>query len=172
MSCYDDLSAGLSDYLSLFKIFIFQRERVLGICFGRQIIAHALGGDVVKSKKGWGIGVHTFDIVKYNKWMLPPLKTNKCSLLFSHQDQITKLPPGGVQIGTNSFCKYQIYSIDEHIFCVQGHPEFTIEYAQDRYLSRIDQIGNDVYEDGMTVNSKKHRSSRFWEWIKLFFSKS
>jgi len=35
---------------------------MLGICFGHQIMADALGGDVRKSEKGWGLGRHTYGV--------------------------------------------------------------------------------------------------------------
>ena len=35
---------------------------MVGICFGHQIIAKALGGVVSKSDKGWGVGIHTYEL--------------------------------------------------------------------------------------------------------------
>lgn len=168
-SCYDDLD-WVKELIKFVQELHANKKKLLGICFGHQLIAHALGGEVVNSDKGWGIGVRSFDMLKYVSWMRPTLDSNKCSLLFSHQDQVTKLPRGGVQLGTDSFCEHQIYSIDNHIFCVQGHPEFTTEYAEERYSTRIDRIGQDVYNQGIDSLQKKTDHLVFGQWMKAFFN--
>lgn len=169
-SCYDDLD-WIKKLIELIKEIDTKKKKLLGICFGHQIIAHALGGEVVNSDKGWGIGVRTFDILSYNKWMTPNLKDNKCALLFSHQDQVTKLPPGGVNLASDPFCEFQVYLVGDHIFSVQGHPEFTTEYSEQRYSTRIDRIGKDVYEKGIESLKIPTDHLAFGMWIKNFFEK-
>ncbi len=86
---------------------------LVGICFGHQIIAQALGGHVEKFAGGWATGTTTYDFggksVKLNAW---------------HQDQVTTLPPGAVVLGGNDFCKNAILGYGDHVFTVQPHPEF------------------------------------------------
>lgn len=100
----------------------------VGICFGHQAIAHALGAQVRKSAKGWGIGRHTYDVVQPQRWMgdTPP---SHFSLGVSHQDQVETLPPGAVQVGRSHFCEYAALAYPaQHAISFQGHPEFSPQF--------------------------------------------
>ena len=44
-------------------------QPIVGVCFGHQILAEALGGQAVKSEKGWGAGVHDYEVVRRPGWM-------------------------------------------------------------------------------------------------------
>ncbi|NIP97211.1 MAG: hypothetical protein GWO24_28780, partial [Akkermansiaceae bacterium] len=48
-----------------------QQARLFGICFGHQMIAHALGGCVEQSRRGWGVGVHEVTVARREAWMNP-----------------------------------------------------------------------------------------------------
>ncbi len=106
----------------------FNQQPLIGIGFGHQIIAHALGGEVNRSRKGWGAGVRDFNIRQQKQWMTPELST--CSLCFSHKDQVEMLPDAAVLLAGDAFCLHQMYAIGEHIFAIQGHPEYTPSFMQ------------------------------------------
>jgi GMP synthase-like glutamine amidotransferase len=100
----------------------------IGICFGHQAIAHALGAKVGKSEKGWGIGRHVYDITTPQSWMgdTPP-KT--FSLGVSHQDQVQSLAPGAVLVAANDFCDHAAIAYPvQNAISFQGHPEFGPEF--------------------------------------------
>lgn len=86
---------------------------VVGICFGHQIIAQALGGKVIKSPKGWAVGAQDYDFdgekVTLNAW---------------HQDQVVELPPGATVVAQNEFCENAALVYNDRAFSVQAHPEF------------------------------------------------
>jgi GMP synthase-like glutamine amidotransferase len=96
---------------------------LVGICFGHQILAHALGGHAAKSEKGWGLGPATFSVDVSKPWMdeAAPAST----LYFAHQDQVEALPPGAELLGGNDFCPNAFYVINRRVLSIQGHPEFT-----------------------------------------------
>lgn len=99
----------------------------LGVCFGHQMLARALGGRVDRSNRGWGIGVKTVDISN------PPpdwLGLSDYRVLNSHQDQIADLPPGAAVIGSNSHCPVSMVTVGESLMGLQGHPEFPAAYAR------------------------------------------
>ena len=77
----------------------------VGICFGHQAMAQALGGQVVKAPKGWGLGRHTYDVEKRQPWMgeAPP---ETFSLAVSHQDQVIAPPPGATVVAASDFCVF------------------------------------------------------------------
>jgi GMP synthase-like glutamine amidotransferase len=60
-----------------------KRRKMVGICFGHQIIAESLGGSVKRSSKGWGVGVQSVTITKQARWMIPAVM--KCNVLVKIQ---------------------------------------------------------------------------------------
>ena len=93
---------------------------MIGVCFGHQIIAQALGGKVEKFDGGWSIGPTTYDFggeeLTINAW---------------HQDQVTKLPPGAQVEASSDFCANAAISYGDRIFTVQPHPEHTAQFFRD-----------------------------------------
>ena len=92
---------------------------MVGICFGHQIIAQALGGTVVKHPGGWAVGAQDYDFggqpVTLNAW---------------HQDQVVALPPGAQVAGRNAFCENAALIYGDRAFTVQAHPEFRDDFIQ------------------------------------------
>lgn len=92
---------------------------MVGICFGHQIIAQALGGTVVKHPGGWAVGAQDYDFggqpVTLNAW---------------HQDQVVALPPGAEVAGRNAFCENAALIYGDRAFTVQAHPEFGDAFIQ------------------------------------------
>ena len=102
------------------------QQKLVGICFGHQMLAHALGGRTEKSDKGWGIGLRQFEILEQRPWMNPPLE--KGALYFAHQDQVMQLPPNAQLLAGDSFCPNTMFTMGNQVLGVQGHPEFTRSY--------------------------------------------
>lgn len=166
-SAYEDLP-----WINRLKEFIKSchvgKQKLAGICFGHQIIAEALGGKVEKSVNGWGVGAYDFTVKTTCPWMVPPLR--HVNLLYSHQDQVTKLPEGSVLIGGDSFCTNRMYAIGNHILSIQGHPEFTVEF--ERYLleARKNILPVPVYERGVQSLSAELDSAQMAHWIVNFYT--
>ncbi|MFV1983016.1 MAG: GMP synthase [Thiohalomonadales bacterium] len=145
-----------------------QESKLVGICFGHQLIADALGGKVEKSKNGWGVGVTSSLVTEPNSWMVPPKQ--KFSLLVSHQDQVVKLPDGAICFADNEFCPYSGYRIGRKILSFQGHPEFTVDYLKNRMLLRKKLYGEKLYNDAFDSLKNDTQHLEIAKWILNFFN--
>ena len=137
-SCYDPDSwiARLIEYV---KELHTQQKKTIGICFGHQCMALALGGDVAKSYKGWGVGVHEYLVVDRDSF--PFVESTRLRLQCSHQDQVTRLPNDAIRTLQSDFCPNAGMRIDDHFLSVQPHPEFSAHYAECLLRSREDKLG-------------------------------
>lgn len=127
-----------------------ERIKTVGICFGHQAIAQALGGQVVNWSDGWGVGVHNYDMC----WPQGG-STEEVALPCCHQDQVVELPPGAERILTSDFCLNAGFILDEHVLALQPHPEFSVHYLEcilrviedrisERFLDAIDSLKRDT----------------------------
>ena len=119
---------------------------LIGICFGHQAIAQALGGQVTKSSKGWGIGIKEI-IIKTNKSLLGDF--NKLNLIFFHQDQVVKLPKKAELLASNSFCNIASFSIDNLVLTLQAHPEFNQDFSLKLLKARKSNVEPITYADAV-----------------------
>ena len=213
-SVYDDKS-WIRDLEGLIQTLHAKRKKMVGICFGHQIIAKALGGLVSKSEKGWGVGINVYDLTDLpfepadeagmNKadakrtadsaqtHILEPqtlehkplepltlehknlehktLEHKTLKLVASHQDQVEALPPGARTIATNAHCENAGFVMGDHIFTLQGHPEFIPDYAEVIMALRYDMIGaGRVAEGRASLEHHQHEGSRVAEWMVDFFN--
>lgn len=166
-SVYEDIP-WINQLIYFTKEIHAKKQKLIGICFGHQMVAHALGGQVTKSRKGWGVGIRTFEIIDHPAWMFPADK--KISLIFSHQDQVDLMAPGAIRLATDEFCPNQITQIDKHILTLQGHPEFSMQFAKDRLDSRKDSIPSDTYVKAMNSFEKDNDYKKLINWIRNFLN--
>lgn len=165
-SCYED-EIWIKDLIQFVQDCHEVKQRMVGICFGHQLIAHALGGKVERSPKGWGIGVHDFAINKHTSWMSGEQKS--CSLLFFHQDQVVELPKDATLLAQSDFCPIQVYSIEKHVFCFQGHPEFTRDYSKFRIEANKEVIAKETFDEALKNIDDPTDEDVFAAWVKNFF---
>lgn len=97
-------------------------SKFIGLCFGHQIIARALGGTVVKSEGGYGIGVMNYMCAATGETL---------SLCAWHQDQVIKAPDKSELILTSEFCPVAGLKYGNQAISFQPHPEFTREFVRD-----------------------------------------
>ena len=144
---------------------------LVGICFGHQIIAQALGGRVVKSDRGWGIGLQYYQIDQIQVWMGEA--PEQVGIYAFHQDQVDVLPAGAAVFSSSDFCPYAGLSYGKSIISIQAHPEFEEIYE----LALIDIYGGNIVPQATALEAlqfihnsgKKADTQMLADWLANFF---
>ncbi len=109
---YED-HAWLPPLFDLIRAIADSAVPLVGVCFGHQAIAKALGGDVAKFDGGWIVGPQTYAFGDHahrlHAW---------------HQDQVLTPPPGAQTVATGPGCAHAALHYPGVAFSVQPHPEF------------------------------------------------
>ena len=142
----------------------------IGICFGHQALAQALGGQVIKSDKGWGVGIRKVDVVETTNWMSK--ENDTLDLIYVHQDQVIALPDDAVLLAGDAFCPNAAYAIGSHVFSVQGHPEFDKDYVHELLAIRGDDMGEAVSQTASASLSGDHEGTLVGKWMYDFFQQA
>lgn len=139
-----------------------------GICFGHQALAEALGGKVIKSDKGWGVGRHEYDVPHKPDWMSGA--PDAFALAVSHQDQVIAAPPGARAIAASDFCEFAglAYSTAP-VASLQGHPEFGADFAATLHELRRERIGGALVDEAVASFDAPLDARLAAGWIANFF---
>jgi GMP synthase-like glutamine amidotransferase len=141
-------------------------SKFVGICFGHQMMAEALGGKCEKSDHGWGVGIKKVVIRKKKPWMEPELDSYR--MIVSHADQVTVLPENSEILGGNSHCPCSIYTVGENFLGIQAHPEFTPAFEKDIMRVREDRIGKKAIDEAMPTLNEPTDEVVVVRWIVQF----
>ncbi len=144
---------------------------LIGVCFGHQIVAQALGGEVVKSDKGWGVGLASYQVERPLPWMKQV--PDKVRIYAFHQDQVVVIPENAEVYLSSSFCPYAGLIFGDSIITMQAHPEFEEEYE----LALLKMYSGNIVPEpvaskalsGISESDEKADTQVLAEWMAGFF---
>lgn len=132
---------------------------VVGVCFGHQALAKALGGQVEMAAAGWEVGQCRYDT-----------KDGPISLNCFHQDQVTVPPPDAEVIGSSPFCRYAMLAYGDKGLSVQPHPEFSEKFLLDLIEARgVGLIPAEILDRARTELVNSAEGERTAKAISAFF---
>jgi GMP synthase-like glutamine amidotransferase len=141
-----------------------QDSKMVGICFGHQVMAEALGGHVEKSDKGWGAGLHRYTLVRSEPWIDTQ---GAIAVPASHQDQVMVQPPNTKILATSNFTPLAALAwTDRQAISFQFHPEFSPGFAKALIEKRFDVVPNP--DAAIASLDGPNDNARVAGWIRRF----
>ncbi|XP_010268447.1 PREDICTED: gamma-glutamyl peptidase 5-like [Nelumbo nucifera] len=126
----------------LIQTLFAMEKKVLGICFGHQVLCRALGGKIGRANSGWDIGLRKVRLVEdlHPSTLDGGLKElpSFLSIIECHQDEVWEVPVGAQVIAVSDMTGVEMFSLGSHILGIQGHPEYT----KDILYNIIDRLAN------------------------------
>ncbi len=164
-SVHDSLD-WITRLLALIRDLHARRVPLVGLCFGHQAIALALGGRVEISPGGWRMGIAATHFSKKLPWMAPYQPT--LELYASHCEQVTQLPATAQRLGGDDFCPIASFAIEQHILTTQYHPEFSPTFMAELTEVLVRKLPVEVIAQAREELQREAQGEVFAQWMVNF----
>ena len=142
------------------------RLPTVGLCFGHQAIAKALGGHVAPHLGGWGLGLGDTHWHSPAPWMQPLQAHTR--LMAAHNEQVVQMPAEAACMGSSSFCPVAAMRIGEHVFTTQFHPEMSRTFMNDLLDFLRPQLSPEVWARAQHSLQASDDAPLFAQWMLQF----
>ncbi len=144
-----------------------KNKRIIGSCFGHQLIAKTFGGSVGHNEQGWMIGNYQLDITREYDWMQPP--AHSTGLYHFNQERVTQLPQAAVSFVDSENYPDFGFTLGDNIMCLQGHPEQPLR-AMNNFLNCMTSISEPERKRAREKIDDGIPDSNLWaQWMMRFF---
>lgn len=143
---------------------------LVGVCYGHQAIATALGGETERSNKGWGIGLMDIHVTERPDWLEAP--EHGLRLHSMHQDQVSRMPPDAELFLASDFCPIGGFYKDKTYLAIQQHPDFTPQVNRHLIDKRRERIGAERADKALASLEERDDTAISAKWIADFFKDS
>ncbi len=146
-----------------------KQKKTIGICFGHQAIAKALGSTVSLSKNGWSIGLKTLHFNKHYPWMTPNHQNLK--IYAFHQEQITNKSDYIDCVASNDSCSIGSFVVGKHFFSIAYHPEYSQKFMEECCDVYSHFFANQAALDKARLSLQEQTNAdHFIDWMMAFLS--
>lgn len=133
---------------------------LFGACFGHQVIATALGGEVGPNPDGWVIGAVTTRCLK------PP---QSVAFYAAHTEQVIDLPSGAEVVAETPGCAIAGFMVGRHILTTQYHPEMTRTFVAALLDELRGDLGDAIANRAEASLATEVKTDELAQWIACFF---
>ena len=165
-SVNDDSLPWVGPLLDFIRAVHATRQPLIGLCFGHQAVARALGGQVARNAAGWGLGTAPTHWQVERPWMQPAQSTT--TLMAAHNEQVTRMPEGAECLGGSDFCPIGSMQIGQHIWTTQYHPEMPQVFMQALLGYLADKLDNDTLARAHGSLQQAADVPLFGQWMAQF----
>jgi len=169
-SVNDDSLPWVGPLLAFIRAVHDARQPLIGLCFGHQAVAKALGGEVARHSAGWGLGTAPTHWSTTPAWMQPRQATT--TLMAAHNEQVIRMPEGAVCLGGSDFCPIGSMQIGQHIWTTQFHPEMSLVFMQALLGYLADKLDADTLARAHSSLVTTADVPLFGQWMVQFFDAS
>ena len=146
------------------------KKPLIGVCFGHQAVAAALGGQITKRQGGYNVGIESIGFTESYDYMTP----SKADLSFYmfHEDEVSRLPEGCDLIASSAGCQIAAFVKEDHIFCLQAHPEFHDSFMRAVLDFSQPHMSDDLYQSAEKSLNQATDGHIFAQWMGAFLTKA
>ena len=142
-------------------------KRVVGSCFGHQLVARTFGGEVGYNENGWLIGNFDVHISESRDWMLP--ETRVTAMFHFNQERVTRLPDSARAFAHTDQYRDYSFTIGDNIMCFQGHPEQS-RLSMTNFLRATDSLTDEQRKKASQCIDNGEPDADIWgQWMMRFF---
>lgn len=166
-SVNDDSLPWVAPLLAFIRALHAAQKPLIGLCFGHQAVAKALGGQVSRAAAGWGLGTAPTHWHQAGAWMQPAQTLT--TLMAAHTEQVTRMPEQARCLGGSDFCPIGAMQIGQHIWTTQYHPEMPLNFMQALLLHLAEQLDAASLQQAQASLATPADAPLFARWMVQFF---
>ncbi len=146
------------------------QRRMIGICFGHQIMAQALGGRIARNPGGWGLGQHVHQLIDARPAWMQDDGDAHYAVSVIHEDQVVESPESAQRLASSDFCTSAILQYGDWALSFQGHPEFDNAFVHTVVDARENEVFSpaDASQARKSLRHQEPQQQRAAQWIARF----